>query len=407
MKRITLLLFMFVAGTAFAQKAVKPSTSKALKSLKDGKLDEAKTMIDLATTYEKTMNEGETWYYRGLIYASLDTTKVEAYKSLATEPLKTAVESFQKADKLGKAGKEFFITGPDGVLPVTKSQQLEQLANHYLQEGLNKLQELDDAEGSITSVNKSKLIFENAMTAYPNDTLSYFVLGLANNTAEHWDEAVACMNKYIEKGGKSKDAYIVIYQVYNGAKEDKEKALETVRKAKAAIPSNTDFPKLEIGLLIDMNKIADAKGGLEAEIKKDPSNATYHFYLGYVNSQLGNMEPARVNFTDALKLKPDYFEAQYYLANTYLIEVDKTTKEINNLGISAADNKKKPALVQKRVKDSETALPFLEKAEKMKIPSKDMEIELLQKLKLLYYYVADDKNLDRVSKKLKLLGEEE
>jgi hypothetical protein len=407
MKRITLLLFVFVAVTASAQKAVKPSTSKALKSFKDGKLDEAKTMIDLATTYEKTMNEGETWYYRGLIYAALDTTKVEAYKSLATDPLKTAVESFQKADKLGKAGKEFFITGADGIMPVTKTQQLENLSNYYLQQGLAKLQDEDDAEGSIVAVNKTRLIFENAMTSYPNDTLSYFVLGLANNTAEHWDEAISSMNKYIEKGGKSKDAYIVIYQIYNGPKEDKEKALELVRKAKAAIPSNTDFPKLEIGLLIDMNKVADAKEGLEAEIKKDPTNATFHFYLGYVNSQLGNQDQARVNFADALKLKADYFEAQYYLANTYLIEVDKTTKEINNLGISAADNKKKPALVQKRVKDSETALPHLERAEKMKIPNKDSEIELLQKLKLLYYYVADDKNLERVSKKLKGLGEEE
>ena len=43
----------------------------------------------------------------------------------------------------------------------------------------------------------------------------------------------------------------------------------------------------------------------------------------------------------------------------------------------------------------------------MKTATKDSEFELIQKLKLLYYYVADDKNLERVSKKLKALGEEE
>jgi tetratricopeptide (TPR) repeat protein len=123
-----------------------------------------------------------------------------------------------------------------------------------------------------------------------------------------------------------------------------------------------------------------------------------------VNSQLGKVEEARQNLTDALKAEPAYFEAQYYLANTYLIDVDKTTKEINGLGISAADNKKKPALVQRRVKESEVAIPYLEKAEKMKIPNKDTEIELYQKLNLLYYYIADDKNATRVDKKLKELG---
>ncbi|RAV98013.1 tetratricopeptide repeat protein [Pseudochryseolinea flava] len=407
MKRITLVLCLLAAGTAFAQKPVKPSNPKTLKALKDGKVDEAKTLSDLAITNEKLMNDGETWYYRGLVYATIDTTKVEAHKNLATDPLKTAVEALQKAEKLGKSGKDYFITGPDGILPITKTQQLEGLANHYLQRGINKLQDEDDAEGSIKELEKGKLVFENAMTAYSNDTLSYFVLGLANNTAEHWDEAIAAMEKYLAKGGKSKDAYVVMYQAYNGPKENKEKALEIIRRAKAAIPSNTDFPKIEIGLLIDLNKIEDAKRGLEEEIKKDPKNATFHFYLGYVNSQLNQLEVARGNFNDALKVNPNYFEAQYYLANTYLIEVDKTTKEINNLGISAADNKKKPALVQKRVKDSETALPFLEKAEKMKMPSKESEVELLQKMKLLYYYVADDKNLDRVSKKLKDLGEED
>jgi hypothetical protein len=60
--------------------------------------------------------------------------------------------------------------------------------------------------------------------------------------------------------------------------------------------------------------------------------------------------------------------------------------------------------VQQRVKQSELAIPFLEKVEKMEHPDKDSEIEVLQKLSLLYYYVADDKNVARIDKKLKALG---
>ena len=407
MKRITFLLLMLTAITALAQKPVKPNINKALSSWKDGKLDEAKTMIDLATTYEKTMNDGDTWYYRGLIYASLDTTSNPAYKSLATEPLKTAIESFAKADQLGKAGKEYFITAANNPIPVTKPQQLEQLSNYYLDKGIKKLQEEEDYEGSITYLGKTKQVFENSMKTYSNDTLTYYVLGLASHYAEKYDTAIESLNKYIEKGGKSKDAYIVLYQIYTGPKDNKEKALATIREARTKIPGNTDFPKLEIGLLIDLNRVDEAKTNLENAIKKEPNNATLHFYLGYVNSQLGKTDEARLNFQNAMKAEPGYFEAQYYLANTYLVDVDKTTKEINGLGITPADNKKKPLLVQRRVKESEVAIPYLEKAEKMKIPNKDTEIELYQKLSLLYYYIADDKNAERVGKKLKELGIED
>ncbi len=99
MKRITLLLLMLATVSVYAQKGSKPNLNKALNSWKEGKLDEAKTNIDLATTYEKTKDDAKTWYYRGLIYASIDTTSNEAHKALATDAYKTALESFAKADR--------------------------------------------------------------------------------------------------------------------------------------------------------------------------------------------------------------------------------------------------------------------------------------------------------------------
>lgn len=405
MKRFTFLVFMLAAITALAQKQEKPNVNKAFTAWKEGKLDEAKRIIDMATTYEKTMSDGQTWYYRGLIYASIDTTSNATYKALDANALKTSVESFQKADALAKGGKDYFIMVNNGVS--TKPLQIETLANHYLQQGLNKLQEEDDYEGSIGFLDKSRIVYEGLMKTYTNDTLLYYLLGLSNHFAEHYDPAIENLTKYFEKGGKSRDAYVMMYQIYSGPKENKEKALEVVREAKAKIPSNPDFPKLEIGLLIDLQKVDEARVNLEDAIKKDPSNFTYHYYLGYVNRQLNNLEAARQNFNDALKYKPDYFEAQYDLAGTYLVAVEKVTREINDLGISAADAKKKPALVQKRVRESEIALPYLEKAEKMKIPNKEVEIELYQRLSLLYYYVADDKNTERVAAKLKSLGVED
>ncbi|HEY0656090.1 MAG TPA: tetratricopeptide repeat protein [Chryseosolibacter sp.] len=438
MKRVLFLLLMLGSAAAFAQKQAKPNINKALAAWKDGKLSEAKEIIDAATTYEKTMNDGKTWYYRGLIYSTIDTTSTDA-KSLDPKALDVAVQSFKKAKELGKANSDYFITDASG-LPQMQATQLELLANYYLDKGLRAFQDDADNVKSLELLDKSKRVFESGiLTPYRNDTLAYYVEALVAQQSDSLDLAIESANKYLEKGGKSKDMYTILYQIYySGPKEDKKKALEVVRNARKLYPGHPDYPKMEIGLLIDMGKISEAKAGLEKAVKEEPNNKTLHFYLGYANTQMAATEmkkldslssntkasdaagtekvnasknlvtkyndEARASFQNALKVDPAYWEAQFYLANTYLVDVDKTSKELQNVPNTAAFSKKRSELVQRRVKESETAIPYLEKAEKMQAPDKDSQIEVLQKLSLLYYYTADDKNSARIEKKLKDLG---
>src|SRR5687767_12482693 len=84
MKKV-LLILLLIPAFVFAQKPVKPNLNKALSLYQEGKLSEAKDMIDAATTYEKTMNDGKTYYYKGLIYAALDTTSNATYKALVAD----------------------------------------------------------------------------------------------------------------------------------------------------------------------------------------------------------------------------------------------------------------------------------------------------------------------------------
>ena len=403
MKRLLIVVLVMASVVAVAQKQPKPNINKALTALREGKVSEAKQIIDAATTYEKTMNDGKTWYYRGLIYAAIDSTSNESIHSLDPNALNVAIESFKKAEELGKKGTEYFTTDPGAVVPTMKGTQMEILANFYLDKAIKKYQDDQDFDASLSLLDKSKLVFETQLDKYANDTLAYYVAGLVAQQAEKDDMAIENMNKYIEKGGKSKDAYLVMYQVYQ-KKEDKEKALEVIRRAKTDLPDNPDFPKVEIGLLIDMGKEAEAKAGLEEALKKEPDNKVLHFYLGYINAKSGDNATARKNYEDAVRIDPQYYDAQFHLANTYLVDVDKVSKELQNTGNTPKDSKRRSELVQQRVKQSEIALPFLERVEKMSHPDKDSEIEVLQKLSLLYYYVADDKNVARVDKKLKALG---
>jgi Tfp pilus assembly protein PilF len=393
MKRITLLLFMLTTVFVYAQKTPKPNVNKALNSWKEGKLDEAKANIDLATTYEKTMDDPKTWYYRGLIYASIDTTSNETYKGLATDAYKTAIESFAKADSLNKGDKELFITDAAG-LPILKSQQIQVWQGNYLNMGAAQYQE-EDLEGALKNFEKAQLI-------NPNDTTGYFYAGFVANSLEDYDKAITNFKKYNELGGKSSDGYSILININSGPKENKEEALKLVREAKTKYPANQDFPKVEIGLLIDLKRIDEAKSGLESAIKKEPNNKILHFYLGYANASLNNVAEAKKNYEDALKIDPQYFEASLYLAKLMYAEAAAIKKEMSNLGISAADKKKKFDLDKVLVEKLKLALPYWESAEKIKPDDQ----EVLDTLYGIYTDLDMQEQLKRVDKRYKELGME-
>jgi len=391
MKRITLLLLILATVSVYAQKAVKPNLTKALNSWQEGKLDEAKTNIDAATTYEKTMKDAKTWYYRGLIYASIDTTSNEAHKALDPNAFEVALESFKKADEINGASKELFIQDAAG-MPITKSQQMTYWEGVYLNKGASLYQE-EDLEGALAS-------FEKAQTIMPTDTTAFFYGGFAANSLEDYDKAIAAFQKYIELGGKSSDAYISIINIYSGPKENKEEALKVLRAAKPKFPTNMDLPKVEIGLLIDLKRIDEAKAGLEEAIKKEPTNKVLHFYLGYANASLNKTEEAKKNYEEAMKLDPQYFEAQLYLSKLVYNDAAVIKKEMSNLGISADDKKKRFALDKQLVEKLKVALPYWEKAEKLN-PD---EQEVLDTLYSIYTDLDLQDQMKRLEKRYKELG---
>lgn len=389
MKHIVLILLL-VPAFVYAQKQPKPNINKAHNLWKEGKLAEAKEIIDQATTYEKTMDDGKTWYYRGLIYASFDTTSNEQLKALAPNAIDTALESFAKADQLAKGGSGYFVM--DGTNIMTKDQQINYWFNTYLNKGATAYQE-DNLEEAFS-------IFTKAQKIYPSDTTSYLYAGIVAVSLEKHDEAIANLRKYIENGGTSEDAYSSILNIYNGPKDDKKKALEVAREAKAKFPNNPDFPKVEIGILIDLGQIEEAKTGLERAIEREPENKILYFYLGYVNSNLNNTEAAAKNYQEALRIDPKYFEAQMFLAKEKYKPAAEIKKQMSDLGISEADKKKKFELDKVLVGKLKEALPYWEQAERLNPSDQDV-------LDILYSIYVDldmQAQVTRIEKRYKELG---
>jgi tetratricopeptide (TPR) repeat protein len=241
--------------------------------------------------------------------------------------------------------------------------------------------------------------FEKAAKINPKDTTALFYGAFAAQSAENMEKAVDYFNKYIEAGGKSVDAPLSLYNIYRN-KDEKEKALEIVQKAKAAHPTNGDLPKVEIGLLIDLKRIDDAKKGLEAAIAKEPKNKIFHFYLGYTNISTENYPAAKKNFEDALAIDPEYFDAQLYLAKLMYNDAEVLKKEMQNLGISANDKKRKTEIDKQLVDKLKIALPYWEKAEKLN----PTDSEVLDQLGEIYADLGMDAQVQRIEKRRKEVG---
>jgi hypothetical protein len=193
MKKL-LLILLLIPVIAFGQKAPKPNTKKILSLYQEGKYKEAKEQADITIADPKIGTDGYAWYYRGLVYATLDTIPDASLHALDPDPLKVAVESFKKAEELNKKkDTEFFTLEPGGVVPTQKSTQLEMLSNYYLAKSIKLMQQDEpDYEGSYALGARTRYVFENTMDKYGNDTLAYYVQSLAALNNVRYDSAASC-----------------------------------------------------------------------------------------------------------------------------------------------------------------------------------------------------------------------
>ena len=394
MKRlIVLMLAIGIVGYSYGQK--KPKIGQAEKERSEGNLGVAKDIIDEASEYEKLKDDGKTWYYRGLVYASLDTTQNPEYKSLAADPLKTAMESFAKADEMAKGSSEYYVTGANG-FPVTKSQQLDQLWGYYLNKGV-EYYNVDDAKGAYG-------YFQKMTVVKPQDTTGYYYAASMAQVYEDYETALK--NYYVlvnDLDMQATDVYNSIIYIEGTVNDNPEKALEYARKAKAEFPNDPEFAKSEISALIKLERLDEARTELEAAIDKDPNNPALTFTLGVMYEEVNQPDKAKEAYIKSIEADPNYLNSRFNLAVISYNQAVELIKERNNLGISAADQKKAKAMqadIDVKLKES---LPHWEKVHELQ-PKDKTALETLQ---YLYTQMKMYDNAEAIANKLDALGDSE
>ena len=402
MKKIVILLALFVPLATMAQKEIKPSLPKAEKALREAKYAEAKEIIDATVASQDFMvdkkgqpskNAAKAWYLRGIIYVALDTTKNPAAKTLETNAFKVAKESFTKSEEIDGGKSTSLINNTDG-FPLLMTQLKPVFAQNYFTKGVTAYQEEKDFK-------KAFELVEQTLYFIPTDTAVLMNAGVFfGPAAEEQDKSIAYLRKYQELGGKSPDAYVILFSIYRDKKKDNEMALKIAKEALVAFPNHPDFPRYELDMYIKMNRLPEAKVAMEKQIKAFPEDREARYYLGVINMELGDAASAMAAYDEAIKLDPKYFEPQIAKAELIYGDAKKVKAEMNQLGNSKDDFKKKVELDKLYQDKLRIALPYWEALEKM---SPD-DGKVLDNLYIMYNDLEMTAQVTRIEKKMKSLG---
>jgi len=408
MKRIVLACLLSPVIT-FAQKEIKPSISKAEVALQKGNFDEAKTIIDATTSSQEFMvdkkgnpskNAAKAWYVKGMIYTCIDTTKVEKFKSLEADPFAVAKEAFTKSDEIDKGKTEsmvnrLFLGQP---LPMSRKEVNSTFAQKFLERGYN-IYKTKDYKKAFSDI-------EKVVYFVPDDTAQLMNAGVYfAPLADENDKAIVYINKYIAAGGKSTDAYVQLYNIYSKRK-DFDSALKVAKEMTSKYPNNADFMNMEYNLYTQTNRLPEAKATMEKRANSNPTDKEARYFLGLISNEMKDKGETLKWMQEAVKIDPDYFDANLVIAKLIYADAQKLRTERNAItGSKPADLAKRQELFQKiplKMKESEV---YWQKC----VAAKPTDEEALYGLLSIYNDIStsDDKydsKIIELKKKMKALG---
>lgn len=422
MKKFSLIILGIIFFSAiFAQKR---EVTSAWSYLKDGFLDDAKKSIDKATVHEETKNWYKTYYYRGQIYQELGITDKKKYKELCNNCLDEAYDSYIKAIKLNFVNPEYRqldLTTEAGLMKfVSILQKMDDrnyenteslydiignrfpaLSNAFINEGVAMYQKQKWDE-SYQKFEKAVMI---ATLSFKIDTQLYYFTSLAALKAKKFEEATKLNDFLIQAGyGSNEDEKVII--VLNQATCFKElgktdKMIETLQKGIDKYP-NANYP-LVIELFnyyVNSGQNDKALDYINLAIQKNSKDPQFYVIRGTLNETMKNKDKAIADYTMAIELDSNNFDANYsagaFYYNTGVDTLDWADKNIPITEFQKAEEFKKIANQL-----FSQAKPYLEKAREIQPDN----MNVLSTLKTIYYRLGEMEKYTEVNAKIKSLTE--
>lgn len=384
-KQIVVALALLVGTLSFAQK---DEIKAAEKAIKNGNYADAKVAINAA---------------EGLINPSDDKTKAKFYflkgqafyanGTSSNDDIDIAIKSLNMVESVDGAGGKY-----SGDVAELKQAML----SNFLTRGQAALETKEYLKSSDN--------FERAYMMSPKDTLFLYYAASTAVSAQDYDKALKYYNelrdlkfngneilytavnketnevesfdnkslrdisvkagthiKPDDERGESKASEIVknIALIYI-AKGENEMAAKAMKDARAQNPDDLNLLISEANIMLKLNKRDEFKRLMEEATVKDPNNAELQYNLGVITAEGGDNENAIKYYERAIELDPEYADAYNNMSVLILEKDQEIIEKMNALGTSAADNKKYDEYKLQRLDVYKEAIPYLEKAYKLK-----------------------------------------
>lgn len=392
---------LLLSVSAFAQKDELKDLKKLAK--KDvPTVEDVQKAGDLLKAVEPKMANADTeqkadyHYYKGLHAMGQMATNTAA----GSNAVKVAIENFAKVIEIEKSGKRNHTKDIEELRYPQLKGQLQTVANSLNQQqkfkeaspifemaykldpkdsallynaaatavnaqdydtALRHYQELDrigfTGEGTLyTAKNKQT----NEVESFPNDETRKAAL-LSGQYTEPKDEVLPSLRGDIVKN-------IALIYVQKGETEKAKQAMTDARKAN---PDDVNLIIAEADLYLKTKDMVTYKRLISEAIQKNPNDANLLYNLGVVTSET-DTEEAINYYKKALAVEPNYTEALINLGILTLKDEKKIVDQMNSLGTTAKENKLYDELKAKRDALYINALPYFERAHKIKPDNQDV-----------------------------------
>lgn len=397
------LIFGLLLTFVWSINAQKKELRTAGKELDRGNFEKASAALTAAASFMDAMDDKQkSQYYlyeSMLFFKNGSTTAVDLNQSVAAlEKVTSSAVGQKKADHLQKLLNHLLTKGSDLVSSNNYSTASDYFSNAYKLSQKDTLYLYYAASSSVNAqqYDKSLAMYEKLKSlGFTGIEKQYFAVNNETKKTEAFDSKVlrdisVKSKSHInptEKNTKSKYPEIIknMALIYNQRGET-EKALEAMREARAENPDDLNLVLTEANVHYTMGNIQKFKELLEYATEKDPENAELQYNLGVIAAEAKDVVNAKKYYQRAVELDPNYTNAYINLAALILGQEESIIDEMNNLGTSAADDRRYDELREERKQLYYEAIPYLEKA----LVSDSSNVQAAKTLSNIFSATGDD-----------------
>ena len=358
MKKVMILLAVLL--TANVMMAQKKDRTDAYMYNKNGQYEKAMVSIEKCVNHEqflgmKPNDQSQAWLYRAAIYQNIIQSGDEALQAKAPNALEVGYESLMNCMK----NPEFLEQNKQEIY-----QRVGSVMNTYYTKGADDYNAGNFAEAA-PMFKKAYDIAKSLGSPDANDMLNLAATSALR--AEDYNTALSYFLELKNNGVDNVDIYRHLAACYNGL-GDGEKAMAMINAGLEKNPGDANLILEKVNAYLKEGKGAEAIEDLNKLHELDPDNAQLLFVLGTIygdenNADVFDSDKAVKYYEDAIKIKPDYYDAIYNLGALYITMSNKLKAQANEItGFSKAEVEQYNKLIGDAEELLRTGLPYVKQA---------------------------------------------